>query len=379
MLRFIYATSFLFSFQSAVTAYLNSSFLSSFFDSRWIGIFFTASSIISLLILSLLPKILAKVGNRNFTTGLLTLGAFSALLMSLGAHPLITAIAFIASQITLVVMVPAMDIFIEHYSRQEDTGKARGLYLTIINIAWVMSPFLATRLFIFGGFSELYAIVAIVLSLASLMLYHSSNEFADKKYMREPFWVSIKKIKAKTDLRRISLVNFILQFFYSWMVVYTPLYLTKTVGLEWDVIGIIFTVMLLPFVLFQLPLGRLADKRLGEKEILMTGITIMSIATLVFAFSHNLTPLFIGMILFATRTGASFIEIMCETYFFKKVDEKDAEMISFFRDAMPIAYLIGPLLGGILIGKLGYEPLYIILSIIVLLSLIPASRIKDTQ
>lgn len=149
MLRFIYATSFLFSFQSAVTAYLNSSFLSSFFDSRWIGIFFTASSIISLLILSLLPKILAKVGNRNFTTGLLTLGAFSALLMSLGAHPLITAIAFIASQITLVVMVPAMDIFIEHYSRQEDTGKARGLYLTIINIAWVMSPFLATRLFIF--------------------------------------------------------------------------------------------------------------------------------------------------------------------------------------------------------------------------------------
>ncbi len=379
MLRFIYATSFLFSFQSAITAYLNSSFLSSFFDSRWIGIFFTASSIISLLVLSFMPKILAKVGNRNFATGLLTLGAFSALLMSLGAHPLLTAIAFIASQITLVVMVPSMDIFIEHYSKQEDTGKARGLYLTIINVAWVMSPFLATRLFIFGGFSELYAIVAIVLSLASLMLYHSSNGFADKKYMREPFWVSIKKMKAKADLRRISIVNFILQFFYSWMVVYTPLYLTKTIGLEWDVIGIIFTVMLLPFVLFQLPLGRLADKRLGEKEILMTGISIMSIATLVFAFSHNLTPIFIGLILFATRTGASFIEVMAETYFFKKVDEEDAEMISFFRDAMPIAYLIGPLLGGILIGKLGYEPLYIILSIIVLLSLIPASRIKDTK
>ena len=154
MLRFIYATSFLFSFQSAITAYLNSSFLSSYFSGNLIGVFFTASSIVSLLILSFLPKILSKVGNRNFSTGLLTLGAFSALLMSLGAHPLITAVAFIASQITLVVMVPSMDIFIEHYSKQEDTGKARGIYLTIINVAWVISPFLATRLFLFGGFSE---------------------------------------------------------------------------------------------------------------------------------------------------------------------------------------------------------------------------------
>ena len=379
MLRFIYATSFLFSFQSAITAYLNSSFLSSYFSGNLIGVFFTASSIVSLLILSFLPKILSKVGNRNFSTGLLTLGAFSALLMSLGAHPLITAVAFIASQITLVVMVPSMDIFIEHYSKQEDTGKARGIYLTIINVAWVISPFLATRLFLFGGFSELYAIVAIVLALSSLVLYHSSKGFADKKYMREPFWIALKKIRARPNLARISTVNFILQFFYSWMVVYTPLYLTQTIGLGWDVIGIIFTIMLLPFVLFQLPLGRLADKRLGEKEILITGIFIMGISTLVFAFSHSFIPLIIGAVLFATRTGASFIEIMAETYFFKNVNEEDAEMISLFRDSMPIAYLIGPLLGGIVIGKLGYEPLYIILSVVVFLSLIPAFKLKDTK
>ena len=379
MLRFIYATSFLFSFQSAITAYLNSSFLSSYFSGSLIGIFFTASSIVSLLILSFLPKILSKVGNRNFSTGLLTLGAFSALLMSLGAHPLITAVAFIASQITLVVMVPSMDIFIEHYSKQEDTGKARGIYLTIINVAWVISPFLATRLFLFGGFSELYAIVAIVLALSSLVLYHSSKGFADKKYMREPFWIALKKIRARPNLARISTVNFILQFFYSWMVVYTPLYLTQTIGLGWDVIGIIFTIMLLPFVLFQLPLGRLADKRLGEKEILITGIFIMGISTLVFAFSHSFIPLIIGAVLFATRTGASFIEIMAETYFFKNVNEEDAEMISLFRDSMPIAYLIGPLLGGIVIGKLGYEPLYIILSVVVFLALIPAFKLKDTK
>ena len=217
------------------------------------------------------------------------------------------------------------------------------------------------------------------MALSSLGLYHSSKGFANKKYMREPFWIALKKIRARPNLARISTVNFILQFFYSWMVVYTPLYLTQTIGLGWDVIGIIFTIMLLPFVLFQLPLGRLADKRLGEKEILITGIFIMGISTLVFAFSHSFIPLIIGAVLFATRTGASFIEIMAETYFFKNVNEEDAEMISLFRDSMPIAYLIGPLLGGIVIGKLGYEPLYIILSVVVFLALIPAFKLKDTK
>jgi MFS family permease len=78
--------------------------------------------------------------------------------------------------------------------------------------------------------------------------------------------------------------------------------------------------MLLPFVFVQFPLGRLADKKWGEKEILSLGFIIVAIATGLISFISGGSMILWMTILFITRIGAATIEIMCDTYFFKKVD-----------------------------------------------------------
>jgi MFS family permease len=177
------------------------------------------------------------------------------------------------------------------------------------------------------------------------------------------------------------LANFLLFFFYSWMTIYTPLYLHKNMGFSWTEIGIIFSIMLLPFVFIQFPLGRLADKKWGEKEILSVGFIVIAIATGLISFINGHSMVLWAIILFITRLGAATIEIMCDTYFFKKVDSLDTNIISFFRMVGPIAYIFGPLLATILFTFFDFkiQYLFLILGLIMLFGLKFSLSIKDTK
>src|SRR5690606_23149335 len=126
---------------------------------------------------------------------------------------------------------------------------------------------------------------------------------------------TFRELKNYPDILRIVRVDFVLRFFYAWMVIYTPLYLHNYIGLEWSSIGVIFTIMLIPFALFELPLGTLADRVYGEKEILIAGLAIMSISTISLFFITSSAFVVWSVALFLTRVGASAVEIMSETYF----------------------------------------------------------------
>ena len=162
------------------------------------------------------------------------------------------------------------------------------------------------------------------------------------------------------------------------MVIYTPIYLHKYIGLDWQTIGLIFTIMLLPFVFFQLPLGILADKKFGEKEILNIAIVILGITTITLSFITTNTVWVWATLLFITRIGASSINIMSETYFFKKVDAKDSDIISFFRMAKPIAYIFGPTLASLTIFLIDFRYIFLVLGIIMLTGLRYSLTIEDT-
>ncbi|MEI6581237.1 MAG: MFS transporter, partial [bacterium] len=180
-------------------------------------------------------------------------------------------------------------------------------------------------------------------------------------------------------LSNIYTINFILKLFFSWMIIYTPIYLYEYMRISWDKIGLIFTIMLIPFVVLDFPLGKLSDK-LGEKKMLIYGFSIMAIFTLLIPFIPNSTIWVWALILFGTRVGAATIEIMSESYFFKTISEKRADEISFFRNTTPLSYIIGPLLAiPVLLFVPSFKYLFFILGIIILLGLLIALRLKDTK
>jgi MFS family permease len=137
--------------------------------------------------------------------------------------------------------------------------------------------------------------------------------------------------------------------------------------------------MLIPFVVFQYPAGYLADKYWGEKEILFVGMIFMAVSTIIMGYFTGLNLVIWSIILFLGRIGASLVEIMRETYFFKKVDVENIDVINSFRSTIPLAYLIAPIMAVILTYYSQFNYLFIILGFILILGLWPILTLKDTK
>jgi MFS family permease len=137
--------------------------------------------------------------------------------------------------------------------------------------------------------------------------------------------------------------------------------------------------MLLPFLLFQIPLGRLADKKYGEKEILILGFVIISISTIMIPYLTEANFLVWTTILFITRLGASFIEISAESYFFKHVSISNINLIGLFRMTRNLPYVIVPALVSLAFLFVDYKYIFLILGIIMLLGLRYAFKLQDTR
>ena len=148
---------------------------------------------------------------------------------------------------------------------------------------------------------------------------------------------------------------------------------------SWGQIGIIFTIMLSPFVLLGLPIGTLIDKyHFNKKTLLYWGFIILCISTagLSFIISNNIIVW--AIVLFATRIGASIIETTSEIFFFETISEKDTNLLSIFRDMFPIAYIIAPLVASIVFffAPLN-QSLFIILGIIMITGFYYIHKIRN--
>ncbi|HEY4715473.1 MAG TPA: hypothetical protein VIH31_03125, partial [Candidatus Paceibacterota bacterium] len=72
------------------------------------------------------------------------------------------------------------------------------------------------------------------------------------------------------------------------------------------------------------------------------------------------------------------VEIMTESYFFKKVSAEEDQTISFYRNTGPISFVLGPILAGIFLSFFPFQYLFIALAVLLLLGLKYTAEIKDT-
>ena len=367
----MYVLSFLFSIHIALSAYVNSTFLLKIISEKYVGILYTISSVITLLLLTKSVNLLKHFGNRRFILYTLVINMLSLVGMIVSKNAYVIAASFIALIATNTLVYLSIDIFIEHFGNPETVGKTRGTYLMIVNLAWMLCPlvtsFLITKE---GGYISIYILSFIATIVMTIGLVFSVRKFEDKTYTKTPFLQAYKYLKENRHMLAITMINFILQFFFALMVVYTPIYLYEHIGFGWEQIGIIFTIMLAPFVIFGLPIGVLIDKyHVKKRTLLFFGIIIISISTFSISYVTSMSVALWAFILFMTRTGAAIVEAAGEIYFFTHVREEDAYLLSIYRDMNPVAYIVAPLVGTLIFMFLPFKFLFIILAIIVLAGL----------
>lgn len=377
-IRFIFLASFFFSLHMALLAYVNSSVLGTFVSSTTIGIIYTVASILSLLLVSIAPDVIRRIGALRYIG--VSLGISAVLLYLISTHSGAAIIPFFILYFSLnSVVLYGLDIFLEHYSAEASTGNIRGAYLALGNIGWVIAPLISGSLETTVGFSAIYLAAAIVVGLTFAAMVIGQHGFVDKAYMRGTIFDGIRILRKNKNLRLITLLNFLLQLFFVVMVIYSPIYLTKVIGFSWQSFSLLLSIMLSAFVIFPYPLGKIVDKYKNERELMGLALLLMGAATLYFARLGHTSVTLYALILFLTRAGASTLETMCESAFFKQVTDKDSEVISLYRNMMPFAYTVGPLIAAALFAFTSYQTLFTVLGIIMLLSTFITIQIKDVR
>ena len=376
----IYLTGFLLSLPMALTSYINSSVLESYISKYYVGIIYAIASVITIICMLIMPKILTRFGNRKTVLVFSILFLLSLILIALGGKSTIVLSAFMLYFVTGNLIFASLDIFIEDFSKDAPgIGRIRGMYLTVINLAWVVSQMMSGSIIAKSSFKGIYLISALFMALVCVIFTLSLHDFKDPKYEKVPVLKTMGLFFKRKNILKIYFINFILKFFYAWMIIYTPIYIHEYIGFNWSEIGIIFSAMLLPFVILDVPLGRLSDQ-VGEKKMLIIGFVIMSISTLFIPlFTTKSLALWI-MILFATRVGAATVEIMSENYFFKSVAEEETYVLGFFRNTTPLSYIIAPLLAvPVLLFVPSFAYIFSVLGAIMFFGLMISLRLTDVK
>ena len=378
-LRITYLAGFLFTLPHALTSYINSSMLEKYISKNYVGLIFSFASIIAILIMHKLPHFLNKYGNRKVAIYTSLISFVSLIFIALVKIDFIAILAFVIYFSFNYILISNLDIFVEHFSSNKNIGKWRGLYLSITSLAWVLSQVVSGSIIAKSSFLGIYLFASLFFLLIFTLFSTNFHKFKDLKYNEVKISETIKSFLKNKDLLKIYLINFILKFFYSWMVIYGTIYLHENIGFSWQQIGIIFAIMLTPFVFLSYPLGKLSDK-MGEKKILIYGFLFAILAVILIPFIEIKSLALFAFILFISRIGAATIEVMSESYFFKKVKEEEADEIEFFRNTGPLSFIVGPIIATIALQFIpDFSYLFFILGAILMIGLLISLRLRDVK
>ncbi len=364
----MYLVNLFVSFHYFVVVYINSAFLSKFIDTQTISLLYLVGSVLSVGLFLLFAKIVRRVGNYH----LVLIFAVLEILALVGlatAHSLnIIILSFLLYLVISPIIYLSLDIFLEKLTTEEQvTGSVRGMFLTMQNITQVVSPLLVGLFLLDSAYWRMYSISIGFLLIAVVLIVIAFRRFNDPHYIARTLPQSLSYVLRHSVLRNVFAAQILLRFFYAWMVIYTPLYLSQYIGFTWSQIGIMFSIMLLPFLILELPLGRVADSAFGEKKIMIFGFVLLVAAVACIPFLTTATFAVWTAVLFTSRIGAACIEMATESYFFRHVNGSLADTISLFRMARPATYVVVSAVAALTLSVLSLQWSFLVLAIIMVL------------
>ena len=360
--------------------YIITPYLATFMTDSQTGLVVSLGAVITLCVFPFLPHLVRRYSARKLAIFFALVEAFVLGWLAVGPTPLPAIILVACAVATTPLLMYQLDLLLEATIAKEDaTGRIRALFLTTGNLALVISPLIAGLVLDSGEqYWRVFAVAASSLLPFVLLLSTKRLTPGESPNLLSAMGASLAVMGDK-DLRSVVLSHGALQLFYHLAPLYIPLYLHHVLHIPWTQLGWIFATMLLPFVLLEYPAGWLADRKFGDKEIMIFGFVIMSLGFGALALVTVDTMLiWIIIILIVSRIGASLVEAMTETHFFRRVSEADASTVGIFRMARPVAALVGPILGSVLLTVSGYSTLFIFTALLIaVLGISSALKIKD--
>lgn len=368
--------------QFFLVLYVIAPYLATFIPQSSTGFVIAIGSVFSLLSFPFIPRLVCLIGTKRLAILCICIAFLSLVLLSV-LHGVVAAIVLIALFSTVQPAIGyLLDLLLEAtVTSEEDTGRVRTAFITCASAALIAAPLAVGFLL---GPSDDYARVFTIaaLSLLPALFLLISRELPEGE---PPSFSSMREVLScllnDPDFRAVGIAYSTLQFFYHLAPFFIPLYLHNVLGFPWSDLGWMFAVALLPFVLLEYPVGWIADRAWGDRELMALGFLIMGSAFASVSFITSATPLLsVLMALLVTRVGAAVAEATTEAHFFRRVSEKDANSVGVFRMMRPMGALIAPVVGSLFLVYSTYDLFFYICGLgILIIGVASALSIRDVR
>jgi len=378
----VYLSAIILSFFSHLPAYAISTYMKQFVSAQTVSLLYSLGSAISVILFLSAPFLLRKFGNMALAIVFTVICTISMGFLGLALSATSVIIAFLAFMAVCSLIFLNIDIFSESLigDNEQDTGKKRGLLLSLMAVAGLLSP--VTMGFLIGpegNMEILFFFTALIGLVLTFVIIGGFRRFFDPIYETMDLKRLSINLSANRDLRLVLGASLLLQIFFTWMVVYVPLYLATEIGLSWSSISLIITIALTAFVIIEYPAGLLADEKWGEQEMMIIGFIFICGSAFALSFISTTSVLVWAIALFCTRVGASLVEVTTESYFFKQVSSDNADLLSTFRLMRPIGSMIGALIGTVCLFFLPFSYIFAVLGAVCLLGFYFSISLRDTK
>ncbi len=376
-----YLMTLLYAFHYGLPLYASSTYLGLTFKAPHVLLIYAAGSLITLLVSLHLAKYIRRFHTYNFTQTVVIAEIFATLALAITHNPFFIALFFIAHFVLTALLYTTLNTFVESFSPHHEVGMIRGIFLTVLNLGILISPFFGGEILARSGYETLYIVAACVLIPFIFFLHRFMHQIPDPHYTKIEIFEAFNRARKDRDLGPVLLALFILECFYGVMVIYSPLYL-GALGISLPIyLTSIIPVALLPLVILPYELGILADTKLGEKELLITGLLLMATMCMIAALVTSSNIFVWIVILTLSRVGAALVETMAFSYYFKKISSKDIGLISVFTNIRSVAVITVPLVGIIISPLVVTYPglMFVLLSIMLLYAALRTVPLHDTR
>jgi hypothetical protein len=379
----VYVLAVLVNFQAFLVSYSNSTYLERFTTPEAIGLLYTIGSVLSIATFLSMSCILRTTGNTAFTFITAVLVLLALLVMGIARESSVVMGAFVVFLVTSPLLYLSIDVFSEALigENESGTGTKRGIALSLMSLAGALGPFLL--FFIVGNddanLTRTYLAAAAVGVMFTALVAIHFRRFTDPPYRDVPILPTLRSFLGSQRLRTAFFTHLALQVFFAWAIIYIPLYLATEIGLSWDILGTIIGLGLLAYVLFEWPIGYLADHHWGEKEMMALGFLIIILTLSWMSFVTIASAVVWAAIMFINRAGAALVEVTTESYFFKHTNGGDANYISIFRLTRPLGLLLGSLIGSVALLALPFNLIFVVFALTLVPAMLLTLTLKDTR
>jgi DHA1 family multidrug resistance protein-like MFS transporter len=338
-----------------------------------VGVFFSIVACI-VLMTSLMSTVILRHFSRVGLTKMMLIGSSVFFVFYLFVNNLVQLyIVEIIRAAFMMFLGVILSLYVRDTAKAHSLGLAEGRFYTFSNIGWLAGPLIGGLLaehvsrqsvFIFCG--AMYLLSFVIFQHQHIkghpLIVHKKEEKALYELL-----MNIREFFSSRERWKVFAVAFGMNYWWAILTIYIPLYIFAN-GFGESFVGYVIGGGIVPLILLERFVGKKADKE-KLRIYLGTGFLVLAVMSVLFTMIPVITIVLALMVL--VNIGAAFIEPLQETYLFRVVSAKDEEkFFGVYNTAEPIANVIAPLIGSLLLGLWGFSGLWLGSSLIFLLFLL---------